>query len=230
MNQTPAHDHHNPDLLRFMPGTASFVIEVGCSSGALAREYRKLNSGVRYVGIEIDSEYAKLAKRYCDEVRHLDVEIADDAFFSYAASCDCWVFGDTLEHMRDPWLLLERIRGVIPASGSVVACIPNAQHWSVQVRLNRGEFRYEASGLLDRTHLRWFTRLTIMEMFQSAGFIIDSGIPRIFNEPNRARFLPAIRAMATAAGANPDVAVRDAIPLQYVIRAVPAYGKQSPNC
>ena len=71
MNQTPAHDHHNPDLLRLMPSDASFVIEVGCSSGALAKVYRKLNRGVRYVGIEIDSEYVKLAKRYCDEVHHL---------------------------------------------------------------------------------------------------------------------------------------------------------------
>jgi hypothetical protein len=59
-------------------------------------------------------------------------------------------------------------------------------------------------------------------MFQTTGFRIDSGMPRIFNEPNREKFLPLIRAMAEAAGADASIAVNDAIPLQYVIKAVPA--------
>lgn len=222
MEQTPAHEHHNPDLLALIPRDARAVVEVGCSSGALAREYKKLNGGCTYIGIEVVPEYAKLARRHCDLVLELDIESADDQYLRDHLDCSCWIFGDTLEHLRDPWLLLSRIRKVIPAEGSIVACIPNAQHWSVQARLSCGLFRYEEAGLLDRTHLRWFTRTTITEMFQGAGFRLAGGFPRIFEEPGREKVFPAIRLMAKCIGADPDASINDALPMQYVVRAVPA--------
>ena len=73
---------------------------------------------------------------------------------------------------------------------------------------------------MDKTHLRWFTRQTIVEMFHGAGFEIQEGLPRIFDEPNRELFLPVIGEMARLAGADPDIAIADAIPLQYVVKAV----------
>lgn len=222
MDQTPIHEHHNPDLLKLMPTDARFVIEVGCSSGALAREYRKLNGQCRYLGVEISPDYAKLARRHCDAVLEVDVERAGTEFFDNAVRCDCWVFGDSLEHLRDPWSLLGEIRRIIPGDGRIVACIPNAQHWSLQARLSYGDFRYQDSGLFDRTHLRWFTRSTMIEMFRDAGFRVEGGIPRIFDEPNRDKFLPLIGAMAEAAGADRDMAISDASALQYVLSAVPA--------
>jgi len=222
VDQTPVTEHHNPDLLRLIPADAKNLIEIGCGSGALAREYKKTNGNCRYIGVDIVPEYVTLAQRHCDTAIGLDIEAADEGFFKEAASCDCWIFGDSLEHLRDPWLLLSKVRKVIPSTGCIVACIPNAQHWSVQARLNCGEFRYEALGLLDRTHLRWFTRMTIIEMFSGAGFNIAEGYPRIFDEPAREKILPGIRAMATSIGINADMAVNDAIPFQYVIRAVPA--------
>src|SRR5215470_13289467 len=182
MDQTPVHEQHNPDLLRLMPVTARRIVEVGCSSGAMAREYKKLNAQCHYLGIEIDPGYAQLARRYCNTVLELDVESLDAAGVAGLES-DCWVFGDSLEHLRDPWALLHRVRAAMPADGHVIACIPNAQHWSVQARLSCGELRYEQAGLLDRTHLRWFTRITILEMFQQAGFKIVAGHSRVFNEP-----------------------------------------------
>ena len=221
MQQTPAHEQHNPDLLRLVPPGARRLIEIGCSSGALAREFKKLVPDCDYVGVEIDPGYAEAARRHCDRVLALDIEAADDAFWAAHADRDCWIFGDTLEHLKDPWTVLRRIRKGIPASGHVVACIPNAQHWSLQARLCVGDLRYEASGLLDRTHLRWFTRRTIIEMFDQAGFRITEGLPRIFDEPQRDRFLPAIEQMARLLGADPKVAVEDALPLQYVVLGSP---------
>jgi citrate lyase synthetase len=103
----------------------------------------------------------------------------------------------------------------------VVACIPNAQHWSLIADLAIGEFRYQESGLLDKTHLRWFTKKTIVELFSNAGFRIVEGVSRVFHEPERDRFLPLIGQLAKASGMDPAVAVNDAIPLQYVVRAVP---------
>lgn len=220
MEQTPIHELHNPDLLRLIPIGSKRLIEIGCSSGALAREFKKLAPEVNYLGIEIDADYAELAKRFCNDTRVLNIEEADEDFWRAQADRDCWIFGDTLEHLQNPWLILSRIYKVIPIGGSVVACIPNAQHWSLQVRLSIGDFRYERDGLMDKTHLRWFTRQTMIEMFDQAGFVIQEGLPRIFDEPQREAFLPAIGEMARLAGADPEVAITDSLPLQYVIRAI----------
>jgi SAM-dependent methyltransferase len=221
MKQTPVHEQHNPDLLEVIPTTCRKLIEIGCSSGALAREYKKINPGSRYLGVEIDPDYVQLAGRYCDEVFMMSIEAATEEFAVSSRDADCWIFGDSLEHLVDPWRVLAKVRQGLPSNGCVVACIPNAQHWSVQARLCCGEFRYEEAGLLDRTHLRWFTRMTIIEMFQSAGFRIIEGRPRIFDEAKRDQILEVIGRMAKICGADPDLAMSDAMPLQYVIKAIP---------
>ncbi|MCP3728300.1 class I SAM-dependent methyltransferase [Paraburkholderia sp. CNPSo 3272] len=206
-------------MLKLMPASARRVVEVGCSSGALAREYRKLNPAVHYTGIEIVPAYAEMAREHCDRVIDVDIEQVPVEKLRTDFDADCWVFGDVLEHLYDPWALLKKIRGSMDRGGCVVACIPNAQHWSVQARLSIGDFRYQDSGLFDRTHIRWFSRVTMLEMFRNAGFIVDAGKARVFNEPQREAFLPVIRAMATAAGADANVAVEDSKALQYVFRA-----------
>ncbi len=221
MQQTPMHEQHNPDLLKLIPIESKKIIEIGCSSGALAREFKKFSSDCHWLGIEIDPVYAEMAKRYCDESMVLNIEMASENFWNKTENADCWIFGDVLEHLKDPWAILRLIRANMSKTGSVVACIPNAQHWSLQAKLSAGNFRYESSGLLDKTHLRWFTRQTMIEMFNQSGFQIESGMPRIFNEPQREAFLPIIEQMARAAGADPKIAVTDALPLQYVVRAVP---------
>jgi SAM-dependent methyltransferase len=220
MDQTPVHERHNPDLLQLLPPGVRRIVEVGCSSGALAREYKKLNPGCHYLGVEIDAQYAALARRYCDSVQELDIESLDEQQVR-GLEADCWTFGDSLEHLRDPWALLRRIRASIPGDGHIVACIPNAQHWSVQARLACGELRYEDMGLLDRTHLRWFTRLTILEMFQQTGFRVAVMNARVFSEPQREKHLPAIELMAKSLGANVQQALADATVFQYVLRAQP---------
>ena len=221
MDQTPAHEQHNPLLLQLMPAHARRVVEVGCSSGALAREYKKVNAACHYIGVDVMPQYLPLAQRYCDSVIELNIERAEEAFLRESLAADCWVFGDVLEHLIDPWALLAKIRAVIPTDGCIVACIPNAQHWSVQARLSCGVFRYEEMGLLDRSHLRWFTRTTIIEMFQQAKFRVAGGIPKIINDPMQDKVIPAIKLLASSLGADPEVAAQDSLVFQYVIRAVP---------
>lgn len=218
--QTPVHQFHNPDLLKLMPANARRVVEIGCSSGALAREYKKLNPHVHYTGIEIDPGYAQLAREHCDRVLDMNIETACADLIAGDLAADCWVFGDVLEHLYDPWALLQKIREASAPGSCIVACIPNAQHWSVQARLSVGDFRYEDAGLFDRTHIRWFTLVTMLELFTQAGWTVEAGVPRVFDEPQREKFLPMIHAMAAAAGRDPEMAVQDALPLQYVFRAV----------
>lgn len=222
MKQTPIHDNFNPDILRFMPRDLKRIVEVGSSSGALARTYRNANPDCEYIGIEIDPGYAEISRRFCTDVIFGNIESMGDEAFAKLFPSDCWIFGDALEHLYDPWALLRRIRRHLPDTSQIIACIPDAQHWSLQVLLNNGQFRYQDQGLLDRTHIRWFTRTTIVELFESTGYKIVEGLPRIFDEPDREKVLPAIRAMALATGAQPQQAVDDAIPLQWVVKAVHA--------
>jgi len=204
-----------------MPPGARHVVEAGCSSGALAREYRRSNPDTRYTGIEIDASYAALAARHCSEVVTGDVEHLLCEHTERFAGADCWVFGDTLGHLRDPWKALAAIRRVVPDDGCVVACVPNAQHWSMQARLNAGHFRYQRSGLMDITHLRFFTRQTLIELFEFSGFRIARAGPRVFQDARADAVMPAIRAFADAQGLDADQAERDARAFQYVLRAVP---------
>jgi 2-polyprenyl-3-methyl-5-hydroxy-6-metoxy-1,4-benzoquinol methylase len=221
MKQTPTHEQHNPDLLSIIPNYVKNVIEIGCSSGSLAREFKKLYKEVNWIGVEIDDTFATLASRYCDKTIVANIDDCDEKFFNIYSDRDCWIFGDVLEHLKDPWLVLKRIRDVIPAHGVITACIPNAQHWSMIVKLATGEFRYEDSGLLDRTHLRWFTRKTIIELFESQGFKIVQGFPRIFNNPEPNKFLPAIAEIAKICDLDPQAVIDDTFAWQHVVLAVP---------
>lgn len=175
MDQTPAHEQHNPDLLKIIPASARRLVEVGCSTGAHAREFKKLSPNCDYLGIETDPTSAALAKRHCDQSLIVGIEEAGDDFWARCADRDCRIFGDVIEHLKNPWDVLRKVRSVIPPAGVIVACIPNAQHWSVQVRLSTEDFKYEAQGLLDKTHLRWFTKKTIFELINQSGFEISGG-------------------------------------------------------
>jgi 2-polyprenyl-3-methyl-5-hydroxy-6-metoxy-1,4-benzoquinol methylase len=221
MPQTPAHDGYNAEVLSMIPAGLARVVEVGASSGALAQAYRRTNPETDYVGIEIDPSYAERCKERCSRVLNANIEQISDTELQALLPVDCWVFSDVLEHLYDPWRLLKRLRATMRAGDCVVACLPNTQHWSVLTRLVSGNFWYEDMGLLDRTHIRFFTRITLIKMFGDSGFRIESGQPRIFNFEHQDRALAAIRAFAQALGLDPELCARDAVVFQYVVRAVP---------
>lgn len=218
MQQTPAHDNVNLDLLALIPPATRRVVEIGCANGALARAWRAQHPASEFIGVDIDPAYAARAAAHCTRAFAADVEQLPEAGFAELFPSDCWVFGDCLEHLRDPWLQLRRVRAHIDADGCVVTCIPNAQHWSVQWRLLSGNFRYEDSGLLDRTHIRWFTRQTMLEMFAETGWKVEQGAARNVQAPQQAQALAAVGAFAQACGLDPAQAQADATPIQYVFR------------
>ena len=179
MDQTPLNLGLNGDLLAMIPNDASRIVEVGCSGGGLAREYRKINPRCEYIGLEINAQYAEVAREHCTRVLVGDIEHLGNDVFESSAGSSSWIFGDVLEHLYDPWSVLKRIRGAIAPTESVIACIPNAQHWSMQARLNCGALHYEDKGLLDRTHIRFFPKLTIRELFDSCGYAIVDARARV---------------------------------------------------
>jgi predicted O-linked N-acetylglucosamine transferase (SPINDLY family) len=220
IKQTPINDVHNADVYNFMRKDYGGVVEVGSSSGALARVYREANPGCSYVGIEIDAGYADASRRHCTEVILGNVEkLSDDTVNRIGKDAQCWVFADALEHLYDPWQMLRRIKQASGAGTEVVACIPNAQYWGLQAHLNGGKFIYQDSGIFDRTHIRWLTRLTIIDLFQANGFRVENMIARILTRPSDT-MEQALRQMALASGNDPDLAVQDATAFQYVVKAV----------
>ena len=221
MQQTPAHDLANPDLLSAMP-MASKVVEVGCSRGALAKEYKKRFPLAHYTGIEIDPDFGAVAKDFCNKIIIGNFEdICINEGIDGLSGSECWVFGDTLEHFQDPWMVLKKVRKLMSDNGCVCACIPNMQHWSIQFKLIRGDITYEESGLLDRTHLRWFTRKTIQKLFEESGFVINKMTPRIFQNQHNQTAAELIGSIASRLGADATEASQDSLPLQYVIKAIP---------
>ncbi|HYQ98700.1 MAG TPA: class I SAM-dependent methyltransferase [Casimicrobiaceae bacterium] len=221
MQPTPANEGVNADLLALIPPRAPRVVEAGCSVGTLAREYRAANPDCDYVGIELEPVFAELARRHCTRVLEADLERMSDADLDALAPADCWVLGDVLEHLVDPWRFLARLPSRLRAGGCVVACIPNMQHWSVVARLVTGNLYYEDQGLLDRTHLRWFTRATAMHLFQSAGFKVTLFVGRRFRDRNDEAAVAAVSRLASTLGVDAEQAAREAAAFQWLVRAVP---------
>lgn len=224
MKQTPAHNLINPELMAMIPDSASCIVDVGCMHGQMAQVYKPQHPDVKYIGIDIDidPDYAAIAAQHCDEAFAADIETLSDEDFASLFPSDCWVFGDCLEHLKDPWSVLRRVRSAISPDGCVLVCIPNAQHWSVQFCLMSGQFRYQDSGLLDRTHLRWFTRTTLLEMFRDTGWAVAEGLTRTLPaSPQQAQALEGLRAFALECGLDPEFACNDAQPFQYIFKLIP---------
>jgi len=218
IKQTPAHDKFNDTILQLLlQHRPRKVVEVGCMRGTLAAKYFETHPDVDWTGVDIDEDNVAIARDVCGTAILADIEKLDDARFQAFGAADAWVFGDVLEHLRDPWSVLRRVRNQLSDQGVVIACIPNSQHWSFQVRVNAGLMQYQDDGLFDRTHLRFFSRMTMIEMFQSTGYALQAVIARNLAFPGQEKYLPHIRALAQASGADPDQAERDALAFQFVL-------------
>jgi SAM-dependent methyltransferase len=210
-------DQYNPDLLERIPLDARVVLDVGCGTGALAAEYKRRNPVVRYLGIEPHADRAELAVRRCDRVAVVDAEVEPMPFGTEPV--DCLIYGDVLEHMQDPWTLLRRQAELLTENGVVLICMPNVEHWSFAERLLRGTWDYEAEGLFDAGHLRWFTAETTRRALLAAGLVPCDVTPRAFQTAPAEAFARAIEPALVALGIEPQAWLRRALPLQYVWRA-----------
>ena len=214
-------DLGNPDLLDRMPLNARVVLDVGCGGGALAAAYRRRNPRARLFGIERDPEAAALAGSRMERVYRVDVE-ADPLPFAAdlpPGSVDCLIYGDVLEHLRDPWAVLRRQVSALAPDGVVLICMPNVDHWSFADRLLRGTWDYEEQGLFDRTHLRWFSTGTTQLALRDAGLAPLDVMPRVFDRPQAEAFATAMQPALQRLGVDPQEYLGRAAPLQHVWRA-----------
>jgi 2-polyprenyl-3-methyl-5-hydroxy-6-metoxy-1,4-benzoquinol methylase len=148
------------------------ILEVGCgagATGALALETRKCG---RYCGVELSPPAAEVASSRLTEVVVGDVEEIELPWAS--ASFDALILSEVLEHLRDPWSVLRRLRALMRPGARVFASTPNVAHREVIAMLVRGRWDVADSGPMDRTHLRWFTPCSLAAAFRESGFVVDS--------------------------------------------------------
>ncbi len=144
------------------------VLDVGCSSGYLARPLT--DRGCTVVGIELDPVAAGLARDVCERVLVGDVEEMELPFED--GSFDAIVCGDLVEHLSDPDFFLARVRPLLEANGRLVLSTPNIANWAMRLSLAAGRWNYTERGILDRTHAHLFTRKTLHESLERAGYRI----------------------------------------------------------
>ena len=160
-----------PEIQQFIQPNINALLDVGCGSGQMASEL-KLNKNINEVwGIELVETAGLKAKEKLDRVIISPVENAIDELPNNYF--DAIIFADVLEHLIEPEEILRKIKSKLKSEGQIIASIPNVRHWSIIKQLLEGDWRYEEYGLLDRTHLRFFTKKTIIEMFSNAGLKAD---------------------------------------------------------
>jgi len=213
----PYPDAPNFDLLDRIPFDARVVFDVGCATGALGAEYKRRNPTGRFLGIEPNPVAARLAAGRLDQLVIGDIE-TDPAPFG-PGPFDCIIYGDILEHLRDPWALLRRHAAMLAGDGVVLICMPNLEHWSFADRLLRGGWDYQPAGLFDRTHLRWFTRDTTRRAISDAGLVPLDVTGRVFDRAGGEAFLRAMAPALAALGIDSQEYGARALPLQHVWRA-----------
>lgn len=171
------------DLAAHVPRGAAAVLDVGCSRGATAPALRA--RGVAWIaGIEPDAEDAAAAAGAYDLILTERLESVTEDF---AERFGAVLFGDVLEHLEDPSDALVRVRPWLERGGVVVASVPNLGHWAIVDDLLRGRFDYVPYSILSGTHVRFFTRATLVDLFEATGY--------------RVRTIETVTLPASAAGA-----------------------------
>ncbi|WP_114969826.1 class I SAM-dependent methyltransferase [Rhodoferax ferrireducens] len=152
--------HARKEIAPLLPQQCGRVLEIGCGSGATLGWLRRDQRASFTVGVEISEAAAQRARVHADEVYCLDFERVE--LPSESTKFDVILCLDVLEHMVNPWLVVDRLvaQHLVPG-GSLIVSLPNVRHYSVVLPLLfRGRWEYQDAGLLDRTHLRFFTRDT----------------------------------------------------------------------
>jgi trans-aconitate methyltransferase len=170
--QAGYYDHPRAALLDLFPVAPTRLLDVGCGSGATAALAKERWPQLETIGVEIVPEAAERAAARLDRVIVGSAETLD-LVAAGIAGVDGVILADVLEHLVDPWRFLERLRDVLAPDAMIVASIPNIANLWLLEELAAGRFDYTPDGLLDRTHLRFFTRRTIAQLFAGAGYAIE---------------------------------------------------------
>ena len=161
-----------PEMLCFVPTNCRRLLDVGCGTGTFGASLKKQNPQIEVWGVEPFASAAAIAADRLDRVITGPFEPETDL---PAGAFDCIVFNDVLEHMVAPERALRHAKTLLSTGGTILASIPNVRYLPVLWQLGvRGSWEYRDCGILDRTHLRFFTKSSILKMFQDEGYAVRS--------------------------------------------------------
>jgi 2-polyprenyl-3-methyl-5-hydroxy-6-metoxy-1,4-benzoquinol methylase len=172
-------------------GPEAHILEIGCGDGATGAVARAAGKAGHYLGIELMPEIAEVASTRLNEVITGDVEKLDLAPFE--SKFDALIMSEVIEHLVDPWEVVARLLTCLKPGGEIIASSPNVAHQRLIRDLIAGRFDYAEEGVMDRTHLRWFTPRSYRALFEAAG-CIDIRVMPI----RRPGFLPRLLNLLTA--------------------------------
>lgn len=164
--------HTNPriEIMSFIAEPPGTVLDIGCGGGATGRLVKDKFPGTRVVGIEINAGAAEHARGVLDRVVCAGVDDVDPARDMPDERISTVLLLDVLEHLYDPWRALQRIRGWLAPQTRVIASLPNVRNLATLSELAGGHFEYAENGVLDVTHVRFFTRASLRDLFEQTGF------------------------------------------------------------
>ena len=204
-----------------VPASPAVVMDIGCGKGVTSHWLKQIRPNITTVGVEIDKSVAAIAASVVDTVLVVDIDKGMETLASYEGRVDLLLLLDVLEHLNDPWARLMEFKSLLAPSGVIIASIPNVRNLKVLgPLLVKGEWRYQSSGILDRTHLRFFTRRSVLELFAGAGFEIQGITFTGPLQPSRIKSLSG--AIAFLANMLLGGLLKDFVAHQYVVRAVAA--------
>ena len=152
-------------------GRDKIVLDVGCAAGDTAKALSA--RGCTVSGVDIDADAAAPARDLLSELVIADIDQNPLSEHFKVESFDAIIFGDVLEHLLDPWAALKDAATLLRPGGQILVSIPNVAHASVRLALLEGRWDYTDTGLLDRTHLRFFTRESVCALLESADLVIE---------------------------------------------------------
>jgi 2-polyprenyl-3-methyl-5-hydroxy-6-metoxy-1,4-benzoquinol methylase len=192
-------------------GGARIVLDVGCSAGALAAELARRGAVVD--GIELDPDAARAARQHCRTVICGDLLRADLTPIA-GERYDAIVLADVLEHIANPDSALQLLRPLLAHNGRIVVSTPNIANWSIRLLLLAGRFEYQERGILDRTHLHFFTKRSLLHTLAANGLrVVRLDVTCPLPAPVRR---PPLTAWAHAAG----LMAPSLLAYQFVVTAV----------
>ncbi len=160
--------HPRVTVISLLAGDEKRILDVGCNDGSFGNHLKSLRPGVEVVGIEADPDQALKASQVLDKVV---VGYFPDCLSQIDGKFDAISFNHVLEHLADPWGALQACTTVLNPGGRVVGEVPNIRYYEPILELVfRGRWTYQDTGILDRTHLRFFTRSSLRDLLHDSGF------------------------------------------------------------
>lgn len=149
-------------------GEIKRVLDIGCGAGATSKWLKDSGICSYVVGVELVPNVGEIAKKHIDDVIIGRIEEVISGLDRH--SFDMILCMDVLEHLNDPWDVVARLHGLLATNGFIIASIPNVRYWKVLYDLIFfGKWEYQDMGILDRTHLRFFTKSSAIDLMETNG-------------------------------------------------------------